>query len=75
MFMKTLQMMSKKDLIHQIMIQKDRQKMIRLMKIELGGIIMTGCLGIRPKTHSYLMDDGSGHKNVKGIKECYITKN
>ena len=35
---------------------------------------MTGYLGIRPKTHSYLIDDGSGHKNAKGLKKCFITK-
>ena len=36
---------------------------------------MTGYLGIRPKIHSYLMGDGSGHKNAKGITKCYNTKN
>ena len=26
--------------------------------------------GLRPKTWAYLMDDGSEHKNAKGIKKC-----
>ena len=39
------------------------------MKDELGGKIMTEFVALRPKTYSYLMDDGNSDKNVKGIKK------
>ena len=29
-------------------------------------------VAFRPKTYSYLMDDGSEHKRVKGTKKCTI---
>ena len=50
------------------------------MKDELGGKIMTEFAALRPKTYSYLMDDGiSGSgthviKKAKGTKKCVITK-
>ena len=37
------------------------------MKDELGGKIMTKFVGHRAKTYSYLMDDGSEDKKVKGV--------
>ena len=46
-------------------------KVIGLMKDELGGKIMTKFVALRPKTYSYLMDDG---KQVKGTKECVIKR-
>ena len=42
------------------------------MKDELGGKIMTEFVGLRAKTYSYLIDDGSGDKKAKGIKKCVI---
>ena len=39
------------------------------MKDELGGKIMTEFVALRPKTYSYLMDDGNNDKKVKGIKK------
>ena len=42
------------------------------MKDELGGKIMTKFVGLRAKTFSYLIDDGSEDKKAKGIKKCII---
>ena len=45
-----------------------------LMKDKLGGKIMTRFVGLREKTYSYLIDDGSEDKNVKGTKKCVIKR-
>ena len=37
------------------------------MKDELGGKIMTKFVGLRAKTYSCLIDDGSEDKKAKGI--------
>ena len=51
------------------LLQKDKnKKVIGLMKDELGGKIMTKFVGLRPKTYSYLIDDGSEDKKAKGTK-------
>ena len=42
------------------------------MKNELAGKIMTEFAALRPKTHSYLMDDGNSNKKTKGTKKCVI---
>ena len=43
------------------------------MKDELGGHkIMTKFVALRPKTYSYLMDDGGSDKKAKGTKMCFI---
>ena len=42
------------------------RKLIGLMKDELGGKIMKEFVAIRPKTYSYLMDDGNSDKKAKG---------
>ena len=44
------------------------------MKDELGGKIMTRFEGLRPKTYSYLMDDGSNEEKAKGTKQCVIKR-
>ena len=44
------------------------KKVIGLMKDELGGKIMTEFAARRPKTYSYLMDDGNSDKKTKGKK-------
>ena len=47
------------------------KKVIGLMKDKLGGKIMTEFVGLRPKTYSYLMDDGNSDNNkAKGTKKC-----
>ena len=43
------------------------------MKGELGGKIMTKLVGLRVKFYSYLIDDGTEDKKVKGTKK-YVTK-
>ena len=42
-------------------------------KDELGGKIMTGFVELRPKTYSYLNDEGGVEKKAKGTKK-YVTK-
>ena len=49
------------------------KKVIGLMKDKLGGKIMTEFVALRPKTYSYLMDDGGSDKKAKGTKKC-VTK-
>ena len=44
------------------------------MKDEFGGKIMTEFATLRPKTYSYLMDDGNRDKKAKGTKNCVIKK-
>ena len=45
-----------------------------LFKDELGGKIVVEVVAIRPKTWTYLMDDGSEHKKAKGTKKCVIKR-
>ena len=44
------------------------------MKDELGGKILTDFAALRPKTYSYLMDDGKNDKKAKGTKKCVTKK-
>ena len=50
------------------------KKIIGLMKDELGGKIITEFVTLRPKTYSFLTDDGKEDKNSKGTKKCVIKK-
>ena len=50
------------------------KKVIRLMKDELGGKIITEFVTLRPKTYSFLTDDGKEDKKAKGTKKCVIKK-
>ena len=76
MFIMTSQRMLKKDSIHKIMNFMDHWtiayrkeiKVIGLMKDELGGQIMTEFVELRPKTYSYLMDNGNSDKKAKATK-------
>ena len=44
------------------------------MKDELGGKIITVFATLRPKTYSFLTDDGKEDKKAKGTKKCIIKK-
>ena len=50
------------------------KKVIGLMKHELGGKIITEFVTLRPKTYSYLTDDGKEDKKAKGTKKCVIKR-
>ena len=50
------------------------KKIISLMKDELGGKIITEFVTLRPKTYSFLIDDGKEDKKAKGTKKCVIKK-
>ena len=50
------------------------KKIIGLMKDELGGKIITEFVILRPKTYSFLTDDGKEDKKAKGTKKCVIKK-
>ena len=50
------------------------KKVIGLMKDELGGKIITEFITLRPKTYSYLTDNGKEDKKAKGTKKCVIKK-
>ena len=47
---------------------------IRLMKDKLGKKIMIKFVWSRPKTYSYLIDDGNENKKGKGTKKYVIKK-
>ena len=49
-------------------------KVIGLMKDELGGKIITEFITLRPKAYTYLADDGKEDKKAKGTKKCLIKK-
>ena len=50
------------------------KKVIGLMKDELGGKIITEFFTFRPKTYSYLIDNGKEDKKAKGTKKCVIKR-
>ena len=50
------------------------KKVIGSMKDELGGKIITEFVTLRPKTYSFLTDDGKEDKKAKGTKKCIIKK-
>ena len=50
------------------------KKVIGLMKDELGGKIIAEFFTLRPKTYSFLTDDGKEDKKAKGTKKCVIKR-
>ena len=53
---------------------RKNKKIIGLMKDGLGGKIITEFVTLRPKTYSFLTDDGKEDKKAKGTKKCIIKK-
>ena len=49
-------------------------KVIRLMKDDLGGKIMTKFVGLRANSYNYLIDDGSEDKKARGTRKCVIKR-
>ena len=49
-------------------LQEKIEKVIGLVKDESGGKIMTEFAALRPKTYSYLIDDGKNDKKAKEQK-------
>ena len=52
----------------------ENEKVIGLIKDELGGKIMIKYVGIGAKTYSYLIDDGNEDKQEKGTNTCVIKR-
>ena len=50
------------------------KKVIGLMKDELGGKIITEFVTLRPKTYSFLTNNGKEDKKAKGTKKCIKKK-
>ena len=50
------------------------KEVIRLMKDELGGTIMTEFVALRPKLYSYRKLNGAEDKKCKGIKKSVVKK-
>ena len=50
------------------------EKVIELMKDELGWQIIKKLIGLRPKTYSYLKDNNDESKKAKSAKRCVIKR-
>ena len=50
------------------------KKVVGLMEDELGGKIITEFVALRPKTYSFLTNNGKEDKKAKGTKKCIIKK-
>ena len=56
------------------LLTEKNKKVIGLMEAELGEKIITKLVEFRARTYSYLIDDGSKDKKVKGTEKCVIKK-
>ena len=54
--------------------KEKNKKVIGVIKDNLGGKLLTEFIGLRAKTFSYLTDDNSEEKKVKGTKKCAIKR-
>ena len=54
--------------------QKEKRKVIGLMKFELDGKIMTKFIRLRTKMYSYLIQNSSEEKKAKGTKNCVVRR-
>ena len=54
--------------------KRKNKQVIGLIKDELSGKITTKFVGLRAKTYSHLIDDGSDDKKAKGTKKCIIKR-
>ena len=52
----------------------NNKKIIGLMKDELVGKIITEFVTLKPKTYSFLTDDGKEDKKATGTKKCVVKK-
>ena len=50
------------------------QKVIGLIKDELGGQIMTDFAALRVKAYSYLIDNNNEYKKAKGTKKSVVKR-
>ena len=50
------------------------EKVIGLMKAELGGRVITEIVALKPKTYPYLTDDCKEDEKAKGTKKCVIKR-
>ena len=60
--------------VNRPLLRGKNKKIIGLMKDELGGKIITEFVTLRPKTYSFLTDDGKEDKKAKGTKKSVIKK-
>ena len=55
-------------------VDRKNQKSDWIKKDKLGGKIIIEFLALRPKTYSYLIDDGINDKKARGTKKCVIKR-
>ena len=54
--------------------KEKNKRVVGLMKDKFGGKVMTKFVGLRAKTCSYLLDDGSGDKKARGTETCVVKR-
>ena len=54
--------------------KEKNKKVIGVIKDNFGGKLLKEFIGLRAKTFSYLTDDNSEEKKVKGTKKCAIKR-